>query len=88
MLSALILEPVTLIAACGEPLAAEVVSAASTLTLPSFFGTSIAMLVNVTEVTPVTLRASLPVAASSVIVPAPSNVTLWFGSSWLDVLPP
>ena len=45
--------------------------------------------VKVTEVTPETFKASVPDAVLRVIVPPlPPNVTLWLGSSWLDVLAP
>ena len=74
-------------AAVGSTPAAAVVSEASTSTLPDV--ASIVTSVKVTEVTPETFKASVPDAVSRVIVPPlPPNVTLWLGSSWLDVLAP
>ncbi len=91
MLSAVIVEPVTLTETCGAVApstpVAEVVSEAVTSTSPDV--ASIVTSVKATEVTPETSRAAVPDAVSRVIVPPlPPNVTLWLGSSWLDVLAP
>jgi len=90
MLSASMVAPVTLTETCGAVFSCtpvtEVVSEAPTSTLPDV--ASIVTLVKATEVTPETFRASVPDAARAIVPPLPPNVTLWLGSSWLDVLAP